>query len=62
MPNGTHIEPQLASVRAGRQIITCNSGPHAGASRLKIYKVSAIGRPPPNKLKMLLACLATVAK
>ena len=44
MPNGTHFEPQLASVRAGWPKITCKSGPHASALRLKIYKVSAIGR------------------
>ena len=31
------------SVRAGRLVITCKSGPHASALRLKIYKVSAIG-------------------
>ena len=40
---GTHFEPQRASVRAGRSGITCKSGPHASALRLKIYKVSAIG-------------------
>ena len=41
-PNGTHFEPQRASVRAGRTGISCKSGPHATALRLKIYKVSAI--------------------
>ena len=40
-PNGTHFEPQRASVRAGRQKITRKSDPHASALRLKIYKVSA---------------------
>ncbi len=42
LSNGTHFEPQLASVRAGRLEITCKSGPHASALRLKIYNVSAI--------------------
>ena len=41
-PNVTHFEPQRASVRAGRLVIPCKSGPHASALRLKIYKVSAI--------------------
>ena len=41
-PNATHFEPLRASVRAGRLVITCESGPHASALRLKIYKVSAI--------------------
>ena len=27
-PNGTHIEPQRASVRAGRLAIACESSPH----------------------------------
>ena len=39
---GTHFEPQRASVRAGRPGVSCKSGPHASALRLKIYKVSAI--------------------
>ena len=39
-----HFEPLRASVRAGRQLITRESGPHASALRLKIYKVSAIGQ------------------
>ncbi len=43
MLNGTYFEPQRASVRAGSQVITCKSGPHASAWRLNIYKVSAIG-------------------
>ena len=43
-PNGTHFEPQRASVRAGRLVITRESGPHASALRLIIYKVSAIKR------------------
>ncbi len=41
--NGTHFEPQLASVRAGRLVITYKSGPHASALRLKIYKVRPLG-------------------
>ena len=41
-PKGTHFEPQRASVRAGRLVITRESGPHASALRLIIYKVSAI--------------------
>ncbi len=41
-PNGTHFEPQRASVRAGRLDISCESGPHASALRLKNCKVSAI--------------------
>ena len=45
-PNVTHFEPQRASVRAGRLVIPCKSGPHASALRLKIYKVSAIWQPP----------------
>ena len=29
-PNGTHFEPQRASVRAGRLVVVnCKSGPHA---------------------------------
>ena len=47
-PNGTHFEPQRASVRAERPGISGKSGPHASALRLKIYKVSAIGRQPPD--------------
>ncbi len=42
--NGTHFEPQRTSVRASRLGISCESGPHAIALRLKIYKVSTIGR------------------
>ena len=42
MPNGTHFEPQRASVRAGRSGNVWESGPHASALRLKIPKVSAI--------------------
>ena len=43
-PNGTHFEPQRASVRAGTLGIACESGPHDSALRLKIHKVSAIRR------------------
>ena len=43
-PNGTYVEPQRASVRAGRLVITRESGPHASALRLKISKMSAIER------------------
>ena len=28
-PNGIHFEPQRTSVRAGRLVISCKSGPHA---------------------------------
>ena len=38
LPNGTHFEPQRASVRASRLEIACESGPHAGALRLRNYK------------------------
>ena len=47
-PKGTHFEPQRASVRAGRLVIAYESGPHASALRLKIYKVSAITDHPPS--------------
>ena len=51
-----HFEPLLSSVRAGRQVITRESGPHASALRLKIYKVSAIGQNPKTQ-SMLMAII-----
>ena len=45
-PNGPHFEPQRTSVRASRLGISCESGPHAIALRLRNYKVSAIVRQP----------------
>ena len=42
LANGTHFEPQRASVRAGRPKITRESGPHASALRLNIYKMYAL--------------------
>ena len=41
-PNVTYCEPQRASVRAGRLEISCESGPHASALRLRNCKVSAV--------------------
>ncbi len=58
-PNGTHFEPPRASVRAGGPRIACESGPHASALRLKIYKVSAIGLTPPVKFLVPGLCLVT---
>ena len=58
--NGTHFEPQRASVRARGLVITCKSGPHASALRLKIYKVSAIGREPHGEKALSPAVLVSL--